>query len=66
MFLENLGSYFQTLYIKISIGTTLFDIDLSSVLGGSVSSDKDNKSKNKQMILHQFKKKKCLHNEKNH
>ena len=56
MLSENLGSYFQTLCTKLSNGTTLFDIDLSSVLGGSVSSVKDNKSKNKQMILHQVKK----------
>ena len=65
MLLENLGSYFQILCTKISIDTTLFDIDLSGVLGGSVSSVKDNKSKNKQMILHQVKKK-SLHNESNH
>ena len=50
--------------LEYNIGCTPFDIGLSNILGGFVSSGKGNKSKNKQMGLHQTKK--PLHSKGNH
>ena len=50
--------------LEENIGSTLFDISLSNISFGSVSSSKGNKSKNKQMGLH--KTKKLLHSKRNY
>ena len=50
--------------LEENIGIMYFDISLSSVFLGYVSSAKGNKSKNKQMGLHQTKK--LLHNKGNY
>ena len=45
--------------LKENTGSMLFDLSLSNIFFGSVSSVKRNKSKNKQLELHQIKKLLC-------